>query len=50
MTNILIIYTSMFGNTQKMAENVAEGAESVPDTTVKLQTAEDAIADSSTIE
>lgn len=50
MTNILIVYTSMFGNTQKMAENVAEGAESVPDTTVTLRTAEDAIADVSTIE
>ena len=41
MTNLLIIYATDYGNTKKMAEAVASGAESVPDTQVVLKTAEE---------
>lgn len=41
-TSILIIYHSQTGNTKKMAEAVAEGAQSIEDTVVILKTAQDA--------
>ncbi len=44
MTNLLIIYATDYGNTKKMAEAVASGAESVPDTQVVLKTAEEITA------
>jgi NAD(P)H dehydrogenase (quinone) len=44
MTNILIIYATDYGNTKKMAEAVASGAESVSDTKVVLKTAEEVTA------
>ncbi len=40
MTKVLIVYTSTFGNTKKMAEAVAVGAASVPDTQAELKVAE----------
>lgn len=39
MTNLLIIYATDYGNTKKMAEAVASGAESVQGTRVVLKTA-----------
>lgn len=45
MTNVLIVYTSMFGNTQKLAQSVAEGAKSAAETTVELRNAEETILD-----
>lgn len=40
MTTVLIVYASDYGNTQKMAEAVAEGARSVPDTQVEIKFAD----------
>lgn len=45
MINVLIVYTSLFGNTQKLAESVADGAKSVAGTTVTLRTADDTTLD-----
>jgi len=45
MSHITIIYESDYGNTQKMAEAIAEGAKSVPGTTVSLKQAEKVTAD-----
>lgn len=42
MTNVMIVYTSIFGNTQKLAQAVAEGAASVPNTSLVMRTAEEA--------
>jgi NAD(P)H dehydrogenase (quinone) len=39
LTNILVVYTSTLGNTQKMAESIADGAQSVTETTVTLREA-----------
>ncbi len=44
MTNLLIIYTTDYGNTKKMAEAVESGAVSVPNTQVVLKTAEEITA------
>ena len=38
-TNVLVVYTSTLGNTQKMAEAVADGVRSVDATTVILREA-----------
>jgi len=35
--DLLIVYTSLFGNTEKLAQSVSEGAASVADTTVTLR-------------
>jgi len=45
MSHITIIYESDYGNTKKMAEAVAAGAESVPGTTVSVKQASDVTAD-----
>ncbi|GAA6620234.1 flavodoxin domain-containing protein [Scytonema sp. NUACC26] len=45
MAEVLIVYISMFGNTQKLAQSIAEGAASVAGTTVTLRTAESATID-----
>lgn len=45
MSHVLIIYESDYGNTKKMAEAVAEGAESVPGTAVSVKKAGDVTAD-----
>ena len=45
MTNVLIIYTSMFGNTEKLGQSVAEGAKAVGGTTVTLRSADEATLD-----
>ncbi len=45
MGKVLIVYHSLSGNTKKMAEAVAEGARSVPDTEVILKTGLDATID-----
>ena len=45
MANVLIIYTSMFGNTQKLAKSIADGAKSVTGTTVILRAADEATLD-----
>ncbi len=42
MAHVLIVYTSLFENTRKLAEAVAEGARSVPDTDVAMKSAEEA--------
>ena len=42
MARVLIVHTSLFGNTRKLAEAVAEGARSVPDTAVEMRDAEEA--------
>jgi NAD(P)H dehydrogenase (quinone) len=42
MTNILVLYHSQTGNTQKMAEYVAEGAAAVPGCEVRLRSIEEA--------
>jgi len=42
MTKILVVYHSQTGNTQKMAEAVAEGANSIEGVDVILKKAEDA--------
>ena len=41
MGRILVVYHSLSGNTQKMAEAFADGAKSVPDTEVVLKKAAD---------
>lgn len=41
-TTILVVYTSTLGNTQKMAEAVADGARSLASTTVVLREATEA--------
>lgn len=41
MTNVLIIYASDYGSTQKMAEAIAAGVESVEDTKALILQAED---------
>ena len=41
-TKVLIVYTTIFGNTQKMAEAIATGAKSVSDTEASVLSAEDA--------
>jgi NAD(P)H dehydrogenase (quinone) len=45
MTEVLIVYTSLFGNTEKLAQSVAEGASSVEGTTVTIRIADDATVD-----
>lgn len=45
MTKVLIVYASDYGSTQKMAESVAAGARSVPDTEVVVKQAEEVVAD-----
>jgi NAD(P)H dehydrogenase (quinone) len=45
MTTILIVYESDYGNTKTMAETIAAGAETVPDTTVVLKEAVDVTAE-----
>ena len=42
MTKVLIVYATEHGNTKKMAEAVAAGVESVPDTQVSVLPAEEA--------
>lgn len=42
MARILIVYHSQTGNTEKMAQSVAEGAASMEDTEVKVKKARDA--------
>ena len=42
MTKILVVYASDYGNTEKMARAVAEGAQSVPGTEVVIKKAEEA--------
>jgi NAD(P)H dehydrogenase (quinone) len=42
ITNVLVVYTSTQGNTKKMADYVADGARSVPATTVTLREASEA--------
>lgn len=42
MAKVLIVYTSLFGNTQKLAQSIAEGAASIPGTSVVIRTAEEA--------
>jgi NAD(P)H dehydrogenase (quinone) len=41
MTKVLIVYTSSFGNTKRMAEAIADGARSVQETEVLLKKAPD---------
>jgi NAD(P)H dehydrogenase (quinone) len=45
MTKVLIVYTSSFGNTKRMAEAVTEGARSVEGTEVICKEASEATAD-----
>ena len=45
MINVLIVYTSLFGNTQKLGESVADGAKSVAGTTVIIRIADEASLD-----
>ena len=45
MVNVLVVYTSSFGNTQRMAEAVVKGVGSVPDCQAVLKRPEEAIAD-----
>jgi NAD(P)H dehydrogenase (quinone) len=45
MTNVLIVYTSSFGNTKRMAEAVTDGARSVEGTEVICKEASEATAD-----
>jgi len=45
MTNVLIVYATDYGNTRKMAEAIASGAMSVPDTQVSVKLAENVITD-----
>lgn len=45
MTNVLIVYATDYGNTRKMAEAIASGAMSVPDTQVSVKLAENVIID-----
>ena len=45
MNRVLVLFDSLSGNTAKMAELVAEGARSVPDTEVRVLSIADATAD-----
>ena len=45
MGNVLVLYDSKTGNTAKMAEYVAQGAEGIPDTQVRLLSVDEASAD-----
>ena len=45
MTKVLIVYVTDYGNTQKMAEVIASGVTSVPDTNVEIKFVEDATED-----
>lgn len=45
MAKILIVYTTSFGNTQKMAQAVADGAKSVIETEVNLKSTDEATKD-----
>ena len=45
MTKILIVYTTSLGNTQKMAQAVADGANSVEEAQVTLKSSEQATKD-----
>jgi NAD(P)H dehydrogenase (quinone) len=45
MNRILVLYDSKSGNTARMAQLVAEGAQTIPDTEVRLRTLEDAQPD-----
>jgi flavorubredoxin len=40
-TKILIIYHTKTGNTQKIAQKIAEGAKTIPDVTIQLANAEE---------
>ncbi len=42
MINVLIVYTSSYGNTKRMAEAIANGARSVEDAEVNLKEAQEA--------
>lgn len=42
MNHILVLYDSRSGNTQKMAHLVVEGAQTVPDTEVRLRSVDEA--------
>lgn len=44
-SKILVLFDSASGNTRRMAELVAAGAEAVPDTTVRLRSVEEATAE-----
>lgn len=48
MSHVTIIYESDYGNTKKMAETLAEGAKSVPETIVTLKKAGEVTADDMT--
>ena len=45
MSKVLVLYDSKSGNTARMAHLVAEGAESIPGTEVRLRSVEEAVAD-----
>lgn len=45
MNKILVLYDSASGNTAKMAKSVAEGAERIPETIVRLRSIDEAAAD-----
>ncbi len=45
MGKVLVLYDTASGNTRKMAELVAQGAQSVPGTEVRLRSVEEATAD-----
>lgn len=45
MTTVLIVYTTSLGNTQQLAESIANGAGSVAETDVQLKEAHDATKD-----
>ncbi|MGL4621692.1 NAD(P)H-dependent oxidoreductase [Chroococcidiopsis sp.] len=45
MAEVLVVYASLFGNTQKLAQSVVEGAASVANTTTTLRTADEATID-----
>ncbi|KYC40893.1 hypothetical protein WA1_25070 [Scytonema hofmannii PCC 7110] len=45
MTNVLIVYATDYGNTRRMAETIASGAMSVPDTQVSVKLADDVTKD-----
>lgn len=42
MSRILVLYDSRSGNTAKMAHLVAEGAQSIPDTEIRVRSVDDA--------
>lgn len=45
MAKVLIVYATDYGNTQKMAEAIAQGASSVSDTQVEIKLAVDVTTD-----